>query len=162
MTLIAADHERGEIETALEEVDPPRRAERPILTSKKPAGVVHEVDGVLLAPDAGRKVLGAAAQQAAVDPDRVSFVGALRLLRAASPELDAAPTEPARVRRSGILLQDIGKELNPARRGRSSPRVVKRKMATFKLKRPAVHGRHLKTTPFLETVRICYSERHCL
>jgi hypothetical protein len=33
--------------------------------------------------------------------------------------------------------------------------VVKRKMSKFKLKRPTVHGPQLKTTPFLETVRIC-------
>ncbi|HVC35731.1 MAG TPA: hypothetical protein VNL16_19660, partial [Chloroflexota bacterium] len=82
-------------------------------------------------------------------------VGALRLIRDALSELDAAVTEPARAKRYAVLLADIGRELNPPRRSRSSPRVVKRKMSKFKLKRPAVHGRQLKTTPFLETVRLC-------
>ena len=95
-----------------------------------------------------------AAEQVTVDPDRVSFVEALRLIRDALPELDAASTEQARARRYAVLLEDIGKELNPPRRSRNYPRVVKRKMSKFPLKRPTVHGRQLKTTPFLDTVRI--------
>lgn len=122
MELIAAYHERCESENAVDEIDTHLRAERPILTSKKPAGVIQEIDGILLAHYAVRKVMFEAAQQIAADRDRVSFVGALRLIRDALPELDAAPTEPARIRRYGILLQDIGKELNPPRRSRSYPR----------------------------------------
>lgn len=155
MQVIVAYHERWESENTIDEIDTHLRAERPILTSKKPAGVVQDVYAILIAHDAVRKVIFEAAQQVAVDPDRVSFVEALRLIRDALPELDAATTEPARAKRYAVLLKDIGKELNPPRRSRSYPRVVKRKMSNFKLKRPAVHGRQLKTTPFTETVRIC-------
>ena len=109
-----------------------------------------------------RNVIFEAAQPMAVDPDRASFVHVLRLIRDALPELDAATTEPARAIRSAVLLTDLGKELNPPRRSRSYPRVVKRKMSTFKLKRPSVHGRQLTPTPFLETVQLCSSERHCV
>ena len=109
-----------------------------------------------------RNVIFEAVQPMAVDPDRASFVHVLRLIRDALPELDAATTEPARAIRSAVLLTDLGKELNPPRRSRSYPRVVKRKMSTFKLKRPSVHGRQLTTTPFLETVQLCSSERHCV
>lgn len=154
LTLVTTYHERWEIENAIDEVDTHLRAERPILRSHKPAGVVQEVYGILLAHYAVRKVMFDAARQIAVDPDRLSFVGALRLIRDALPELDAAPTDQARLRRYRVLLADIGKSLIPPRRSRSYPRVVKRKMSKFKLKRPAVHGRQLKTTPFLETVRI--------
>jgi hypothetical protein len=154
MKLIAAYHERWEVENAIDEVDTHLRSERPILTSKKPAGVVQEVYGILIAHYAVRKVIFEAAKQVAIDPDRVSFVGALRLIRDALPELDAASTEQARARRYAILLEDVGKQINPPRRCRSYPRVVKRKMSKFPLKRPAVHGRQLKTTPFLDTVRI--------
>ena len=154
LKLVAAYHERWEIENAIDEVDTHLRAERPILTSKKPAGVVQEIYGILIAHYAVRKVIFEAAEQVAVDPDRVSFVGALRLIRDALPELDASSTEQARVRRYAVLLEDIGKELNPPRRSRNYPRVVKRKMSKFPLKRPKVHGRQLKTTPFLDTVRI--------
>jgi hypothetical protein len=154
LTLVTTYHERWEIENAIDEVDTHLRAERPILRSQKPAGVVQEVYGILLAHYAVRKVMFEAATQIAVDPDRLSFVGALRLIRDALPELDAAATEQARLRRYHVLLADIGKSLIPPRRARSYHRVVKRKMSKFKLKRPAVHGHQLKTTPFLETVRI--------
>jgi len=154
LKLIEAYHERWEIENAIDEADTHLRSERPILTSKKPAGVVQEVYGILIAHYAVRKVIFEAAKRVAVDPDRVSFVGALRLIRDALPELDAASTEQARARRYAVLLEDVGKELNPPRRCRNYPRVVKRKMSKFPLKRPAVHGRQLKTTPFLDTVRI--------
>lgn len=152
--LVAAYHERWEIENAIDEIDTHLRAERPILTSKKPAGVLQEVYGILIAHYAVRKVIFEAATQLAIDPDRVSFVGALRLIRDALPELDAAPTEQARARRYAVLLADVGKELNPPRRNRNYPRVVKRKMSKFPLKRPTVHRRQLKTTPFLDTIRI--------
>jgi Transposase DDE domain len=154
LTLVTTYHERWEIENAIDEVDTHLRAERPILRSQKPAGVVQEVSGILLAHYAVRKVMFQAAAQIGVDPDRVSFVGALRLIRDALPELDAAPTDQARTRRYCVLLGDVGKALNPPRRSRSYPRVVKRKMSKFKLKRTAVHGHQLTTTPFLETVRI--------
>jgi len=85
----------------------------------------------------------------------VSFVAALRLIRDALPELAAARTEQARARRYAVLVRDVAHELNPPRRSRSYPRVVKRKMSKFKLKRPAVHGPQLATTPFLDTVKIC-------
>lgn len=153
--LIVAYHERGEIENAVDEIDTHLRAERPILRSQKPAGVVQEVYGILLAHDAVRKVMFEAAQEAGVDPDRVSFVGTLRLIRDALPELDAASTHQARARRYAVLVRDAAKELNPPRRPRSYPRVVKRKMSKFKLKRPVIHGPQRKTTPFLDTVRLC-------
>lgn len=153
--LIVAYHERWEIENAVDEIDTHLRAERPILRSQKPAGVVQEVYGILLAHYAVRKVMFEAAQEAGVDPDRVSFVGTLRLIRDALPELDAASTHQARARRYAVLVRDAAKELNPPRRPRSYPRVVKRKMSKFKLKRPVIHGPQRKTTPFLDTVRLC-------
>jgi hypothetical protein len=160
LTSITTYHERWEIENAIVEVDTHRRSERPILRSQRPAGVVPEVDGILLAHDAVRKVIFEAAQQVAVDPARVSSVEASRLIRDASPELSAAAAVEGRSRRDTVLLRDVAKELDPPRGSRSYPRVAKRKMSKFKLKRPAVHGRQIKTAPFIEAVRICYSDRH--
>ncbi len=57
MDLIAAYHERWEIENAIDEIDTHLRAERPILRSRKPAGVVQEVYAILLAHYAVRKVM---------------------------------------------------------------------------------------------------------
>ena len=75
-----------------------------------------------------------AAQQAQLDPDRLSFIGAVRVLRNALPEFQMTTPEqlPALYQR---LLQDIGRKRLPPRRLRSNPRVVKRKMSNFKLKR---------------------------
>gem|GEM_PF-3231373 len=73
------------------------------------------------------------AQQAQLDPNRLSFIGAVRVLRNALPEFQMTAPEqlPALYQR---LLQDIGRKRLPPRRLRSNPRVVKRKMSNFKLK----------------------------
>jgi uncharacterized protein (DUF983 family) len=127
--LIVADHERWGVENVADEIDTHLRAERPILGSHKPAGVVQEVYGILLAHSTVRKVMFEAAQEAGVDPDRVSFVGTLRLIRDALPDLNAASTHQARARRYAVLVRAAAKERNPPRRPRSYPRVVKRKMS---------------------------------
>ena len=100
-----------------------------------------------------------AAQQIQLDPDRLSFIGAVRILQNAVPEFQMTTPEqlPALYQR---LLRDIGRKQLPARRERSNPRVVKRKMSNFKLKRaehlawpqPALSFREaIKVKPFQET-----------
>jgi len=75
-----------------------------------------------------------AAQQAQLDPDRLSFIGAVRVLQKAMPEFQMTTPEqlPALYQR---LLRDIARNRLPPRRLRSNPRLVKRKMSNFKLKR---------------------------
>jgi hypothetical protein len=51
------------------------------------------------------------------------------------------------------LLSDITCERLPPRRDRHNPRVVKRKMSNFKLKRPA-HANTLHPKPIADTIRI--------
>jgi hypothetical protein len=81
-----------------------------------------------------RALMHQAAQQAHLDPDRLSFIGAVRVLQKAVPEFQmTAPGQlPALYQR---LLRDIARKRLPQRRLRSNPRVVKRKMSNFKLKR---------------------------
>jgi hypothetical protein len=81
-----------------------------------------------------RALMHQAAQQANLDPDRLSFVGAVRVLQNAIPEFQMTAPEqlPALYQR---LLRDIARKQLPERRLRSNPRVVKRKMSNFKLKR---------------------------
>jgi hypothetical protein len=97
-------------------------------------GVIQELYGLLIAHYAVRYLMHEAAMQAGVDPDRVSFVHALRILQDAIPEFETTATEqlPRLYQR---LLADTADELLPARRERINPRVVKRKMSNFKLKR---------------------------
>lgn len=88
-----------------------------------------------------------AAQPAQLDPDRLSCIGAVRVLQQAVPEFQMTPPEqrPALYQR---LLRDMARNRLPPRRLRSNPRVVKRKMSNFKLKRaehqcwpqPTVHS----------------------
>ncbi len=88
-------HERWEIETALDEVKVHQWAHPRPLRSKHPREVVQEVYGLLLAHLAIRTLMYQAAVHDGVDPDRLSFTGALRVLRRAIPR--AQRTAPKRL-----------------------------------------------------------------
>lgn len=89
----ATYHERWEIETALDEVKVHQWAHPRPLRSKHPREVVQEVYGLLLAHLAIRTVMYQAAQSSGIDPDRLSFTGALRVLRRAIPRAQRTPPE---------------------------------------------------------------------
>jgi hypothetical protein len=93
--LAAAYHERWEVETTLDEVKVHQWAHPRPLCSKQPREVVQEVYGLLLAHLAIRTLMHQAALREGVDPDRLSFVGALRVLRRAIPR--AQRTRPERL-----------------------------------------------------------------
>ena len=93
--LAATYHERWEVETALDEVKVHQWAHPRPLRSKHPREVVQEVYGLLLAHLAIRTLMHQAALQDGVDPDRLSFTGALRVLRRAIPR--AQRTAPKRL-----------------------------------------------------------------
>jgi hypothetical protein len=78
-------HERWEIETALDEGKVHQWAHPRPLRSQHPREVVQEVYGLLLAHLAIRTVMYQAAVQQGLDPDQLSFTGALRVLRRAIP-----------------------------------------------------------------------------
>jgi hypothetical protein len=78
-------HERWEVETALAEVKVHQWAHPRPLRSRRPREVVQEVYGLLLAHLAIRTLMYQAALRDGVDPDRLSFTGALRVLRRAIP-----------------------------------------------------------------------------
>ncbi len=84
-TLAATYHERWEIETALDELKVHQWAHPRPLRSKRPREVVQEVYGLLLAHLAIRTLMHQAALRDGIDPDRLSFTGALRVLRRAIP-----------------------------------------------------------------------------
>jgi len=91
--LAATYHERWEIETALDEVKVHQWAHPRPLRSKHPREVVQEVYGLLLAHLAIRTVMYQAALREGLDPDRLSFTGALRVLRRAIPRAQRTPPE---------------------------------------------------------------------
>src|SRR5215211_4358422 len=83
-------HERWEVETALAEVKVHQWAHPRPLRSRRPREVVQEVYGLLLAHLAIRTLMYQAALRDGVDPDRLSFTGALRVLRRAIPRAQRA------------------------------------------------------------------------
>jgi hypothetical protein len=79
--LAALYHERWEIETALDELKTPLRGARIVLRSKTPDLVRQEFYGLILAHFAIRSLMHEAALQADEDPDRLSFLQAVRVVR---------------------------------------------------------------------------------
>ena len=79
--LAALYHERWECENAYDEVKTHLLGAGSVLRSKTPDLVRQEVDGLMLAYYAVRRLIYAAACQADEDPDRLSFVHAVRVIR---------------------------------------------------------------------------------
>lgn len=79
--LAAAYPERWEFETALDELKTHQRGPRLVLRSRTPEGVRQEVYGYLLTHYAIRALMHEVALDAELDPDRLSFTRALRVVR---------------------------------------------------------------------------------
>ncbi|MGH3307079.1 MAG: IS4 family transposase, partial [Nocardioides sp.] len=80
--LAAAYHQRWEIELAFDELKTHQRGPRTVLRSKSPDLVLQEIWGHLCCHYAIRSLMADAAVHAGHDPDRTSFVAALRIARA--------------------------------------------------------------------------------
>ena len=89
--LAALYHERWEIEPAFDELKTHLRGNRIVLRSMKPDLVRQEFYGLLLAHYAVRKLLHEAALQADLDPDKLSFLHAVRVVRRKLPIFAAPP-----------------------------------------------------------------------
>jgi hypothetical protein len=79
--LAALYHERWEIETALDELKTHLRGSRIVLRSKTPDLVRQEFYGLMMAHFAVRGLMHEAALKANEDPDRLSFLHAVRVVR---------------------------------------------------------------------------------
>ncbi len=79
--LAALYHERWEIETSLGELKTHLRGSKIVLRSKTPDLVRQEFYGLLMAHFAVRGLMHEAALKADVDPDRLSFLHAVRVVR---------------------------------------------------------------------------------
>jgi Insertion element 4 transposase N-terminal/Transposase DDE domain len=80
--LAAAYRQRWEIELAFDELKTHQRGPRTVLRSKSPDLVLQEIWGHLCCHYAIRSLMRDAAGHAGHDPDRMSFVAALRITRA--------------------------------------------------------------------------------
>lgn len=88
--LAALYQERWEIETAIDELKTHLRGARIVLRSKQPELVRQEVYGLLLAHFAVRGLMHEAALQGDVDPDQLSFVHSVRVVKRKLPRFVAA------------------------------------------------------------------------
>jgi hypothetical protein len=89
--LAGAYAQRWEIETALDELKTHQRGPRAVLRSKSPELVTQEIWGHLCCHYAIRSLMFDAADHAGHDPDRVSFVAALRISRRSIAQQGAFP-----------------------------------------------------------------------
>ena len=89
--LAALYHERWEIETALDELKTHLRGSKIVLRSKTPDLVRQEFYGFLMAHFAIRGLMHEAALKANEDPDHLSFIHAVRVVRRKLPTYNAIP-----------------------------------------------------------------------
>lgn len=93
--LAALYHERWEIETALDELKTHLRGAQIVLRSKTPGLVKQEFYGLMMAHFAVRGLMHEAALKANEDPDQLSFLHAVRVIRRKLPVFSAIPPSAA-------------------------------------------------------------------
>jgi hypothetical protein len=79
--LAALYHQRWEFETTLAELKTHQRGPKVVLRSRSPEMVAQEVWGMLLVHHAIRRLMHQAALDHHLDPDRLSFIRSLRIVR---------------------------------------------------------------------------------
>jgi hypothetical protein len=93
--LAALYHERWEIETALAELKTHLRGAKIVLRSKTPDLVRQEFYGLMMAHFAVRGLMHEAALKADADPDQLSFLHAVRVIRRKLAAFNAIPPSAA-------------------------------------------------------------------
>ena len=91
LELAALYHERWEIESVFDEFKTHMRSNSTVLRSKTPELVEQELWGLLMAHFAIRQLMAKAAWERELDPDRLSFVHALRVVKRKMPQAAAIP-----------------------------------------------------------------------
>lgn len=149
--LIVLYHERWEIEIEYDEIKTHMIDKTPTLRSKTPLGCLQEIYGLLIAHMAVRTLMAEAASKWDLDPDRLSFTGALQVISRAIPRMQAAKTELLPIFYE-MMLDEIASQLNAPRRNRINPRVIKQKMSNFLCKRPEHYKIQQPQTSFHEAI----------
>lgn len=133
--VIALYHERWELELGYDEVKTEMLDQQESIRSQSPAGVYQELWGLFLAYNLVRLEMESVADEAGVEPTRISFIAALRLI--CDEWLWCAIASPGAIPKH---LRDLRASLKtlilPRRRSkRSYPRAVKIKMSNYPRKR---------------------------
>jgi len=135
-------HERWEIELAYDEIKTEMLEREEAIRSRTADGVRQELWGVMLAYNLVRLEMERVANEAGVEPTRISFVVALRYIRDEwfwSYGTRSPGAIPAHLR---AMRENIKRFLLPPRRSsRAYPRAVKIKMSGYPLNRRPRRGR---------------------
>ena len=131
-------HERWEHETANKQIKTYLRGPGRVLRSKSPDMVRQEIYGYLLTHYAVAALICEAAIEAGIDPDRIKFKRTVRVVRRRAADPAAFSPEHQRQTRAEVMADITQKNhLNPERRNRTCPRVVKRaRHSSFPVKKP--------------------------
>ena len=151
--LICLYHERWEIEMGLDEIKVHQNENRLVIRSKTPRGVIQEIHGLMLLHFCLCHLRHEAALTIDIDPDRISFVHTLRVLRRAVPSFQKAPAHRLPLMYAQMLCE-ITQEILPQRRIRCYPRVLKRRIGTFPVKRPSHKSCPQPTKPFSDIIEV--------
>ena len=104
------------------------------MRSKTASGVYQEFWGFLLAHHAVRSIMHEAALRSEIDPDRLSYSHAVRVIRRKLPLFTITPPREW-PKRYEALLEEVAQVRVPVRKPRDNPRAVKRKMSNFPLRK---------------------------
>jgi hypothetical protein len=150
--LIVLYHERWEIELDNDEITTHQLDRAVELRSRTPAGVVQELYAVLISHNAVRALMHESALSIDIDPRRLSFMNAVRVIRDTIPLMRNAPTLQLPMIYRGMIAL-IAQGVLPPRDGRINPRVVKViRPSNFPVKKP--HHRQVPQPQktFLESI----------
>jgi hypothetical protein len=141
--LVALYHERWELELGYDEIKTHMLDRQEAIRSRTPAGVRQELWGIALAYNLVRLEMERAADEAGVEPNRISFVNALALIRNSWLAWSTLPLAPGRIPEGLLYLRRCLKLLilPPRRPERAYPRAVKVKMSAYNRKAPTGKGR---------------------
>jgi hypothetical protein len=151
--LVVLYHQRWEIEIGNDELKTHQLHRRVHLRSRTPCGILQEIYGLLLAYNAVRFLCHEAALSVDIDPRRLSFIHAVRVLRETAPLMRAAPASRLPILYAA-MIRHIAQGRLPPREKRINPRVVKKKMSNFGKKRPEHYHPPQPQTPFPQSVVI--------
>jgi hypothetical protein len=135
--IVALYHQRWEIELGYDEIKTEMLDREEAIRSKTPDGVRQELWGILLAYNLVRLEMERVAVEAKVEPTRISFVNAMRLI--CDEWLWCAIAKPGAIPKNlrNLRAALTSLVLPPRRSERSYPREVKLKMSSYSRKRPS-------------------------
>lgn len=149
--MAALYQERWEIETALDELKTHLRGGGIVLRSKTPELVRQEFYGLMMAHYAIRGLMHEAALKEEVDPDTLSYLHAVRVVRRKLPSFVSIPPQQREAFHDAVLTEILDERVVSSR-GRQIARGVKRKMSGYAL-RPR-HPVSSKKIVFQDCIRI--------